>query len=161
MSTVLYLDVRTRCGSLEVSMPSLLTSLTSVECSLNKKSNTLLASTPNKQVRGYFNKMNVPVEAHMDLDAFKKIVMEQYVPEAPVIQERKKPGRKAKTVRIPMGKEQKEKAAEEKKAAKKKQQQKAKEARRAEKQKEKKARQVEKELEKARKEIEKLKAAKT
>ena len=159
ISTILYLDIRNKCAPLQLPMSSLLISLGSVECTLNQKTNTLLISTMNKQVRECFNTMGIHVEAHMDLDIFKKMVMEQYKADRPSLQIKKQPGRKAKPVKIPKSKEQKAKESEEKKAAKKAKQQKEKEASKANKEKEKKARQTEKELAKAQKEIQKLKAS--
>ena len=104
----------------------------------------LIITTPNRQIRGLLETLQIPLEGHMKVSDFKRVIKEGHIPTAPSIKARDpmdgrpKGSTKKPSLRVPQSTEQKE-AARQAKAAE----------RKAEKDAEKAARNAEKAAEKA------------
>lgn len=144
ISTIMYLDLRVAAGPAQITIPRLLVSLSSIESTLDRENDMLTITTPNRQIRSLLETLQIPLEGHMKVSDFKRVIKEGHIPTAPSIKARDpmdgrpKGSTKKPSLRVPQSTEQKE-AARQAKAAE----------RKAEKDAEKAARNAEKAAEKA------------
>ena len=122
ISTIMYQDIRVAAGPAQITVPKLLVSLSSIECTLDQKNDMLTITAPNKQLRNLLDKLQITLTGHMKVADFKRIIKEGYESSEPSIKARDpKAGRpkgstKKPPLRVPQSVEQKA-AARQAKAA--------------------------------------------
>ena len=128
--------VAVKCG---IEVNRMLTQLNGLE-SLKLKTEVASVKIPNPQIRNIFENANITLPGHLDLQAFKKMIMDgEAMEEIPLTVQKKRAGRKKKEIKVnvPLSTEQKQQQKEQEKQEKKKEREEAKKAKAEAKKKEK------------------------
>ena len=113
MALLVFQECQSQAAQLGKELSKLFVDLSVLECMLDKE-NIFQISTPPKQIREAFIKMDIPLYGHISLDDINKLVYECVMPARPSITKPmgRRPGstKKGNSLRVPLSKEQKEAA---------------------------------------------------
>ena len=121
ITTICHLDIQKKIGQLEITIPRMWTATSGLECSYDRNNKLLCVSTPNTQIRTFFDTLNVILPGHVSYDDFDKLVRAAGVMKDPSLKARPKTAgrpKKAGDVHVPKSTEQREAEKAERKARK-------------------------------------------